>query len=86
MERVPRLRGVAPVVILPLGQAQPLQCQLAQRLTLAEGGQLVGQEKAFERALKLQVGRFHGALLAQLPQSPPTSFDIVTTHNPVSGS
>jgi hypothetical protein len=62
---IPALRrgGVAPVVVLALGQAKPLQGQLAQDLALARGGQLVGQKEAGERALEGQVGRFHGALL-----------------------
>ncbi|HEY3641047.1 MAG TPA: hypothetical protein VGL31_08130 [Xanthobacteraceae bacterium] len=63
---IPALRrgSVAPVVVLALGQAEPLQGQLAQDLPLAHGGQLVGQEEAGERALEGQVGRSHGALLA----------------------
>jgi hypothetical protein len=90
MERRPppsfRGRGMPPVVVLPLGQAEPTQRQLAEELPLAKGGQLIGQQEAIERALEVQVGRVHGALLAQMSRSRPTDVVIGATRDPMSGS
>jgi hypothetical protein len=80
MNRLPSdpLGGVAPVVLLPFGQAEPLHRQIAENLALVGGGQLVGQEEAGERVLKGQVGGFHGALPAQCCNLPTDIFCLLT--------
>jgi hypothetical protein len=90
VERRPRLslrrRGMPPVVVLPLGQAEPIQRQLAENLPLAKSGKLVGQQEAIERALKVQVGRVHGAVPAQMSQSRPADVFVGATCDPMWGS